>query len=63
MLNQQLTGTPQDMSGKLVVTAAAGALIELQDLAAELSQRPNITTDGSIVVVPPTIPPPPEEEG
>lgn len=50
MLSQQLTGNPNDMSGQLVITAAPGALAELQGLAAELKLRPNITTNGTVEV-------------
>jgi len=61
MLNQQLTANAEEMSGTLVVTAAPGALAELQGLAAELSLRPTMTTDGDINVrlpVPEVLTPP-----
>jgi hypothetical protein len=60
MLTQQLTGDPNNMSGQLVIRAAAGALAELQSLAAELKLRPNVQTDGNIEVA---VPMPPPEQG
>jgi hypothetical protein len=51
MLTQQLTGNSNDMSGKLVITAAAGQLPELQSLAEELKLRANIETHGTIEIV------------
>jgi hypothetical protein len=51
MLVQQLTGNPNDMSGQLVIRAAAGSLAELQSLAAELKLRANVQTDGNIEIV------------
>jgi hypothetical protein len=50
MITQQLTGNPNDMSGRLVITAEPGQLPELQGLAAELKLRPNITTNGTIEI-------------
>lgn len=41
------------MSGRLVITAAPGSLDELQALAAELSERAEIVTQGKIVILPP----------
>lgn len=51
MLSQQLTGDVRDTSGTLVITAEPGNLAELQDLAAELEQRPGMVTNGSIVII------------
>ena len=51
MITQQLTGDMADMSGRLVITAAPGALAELQSLAAELDLRDNVTTNGPIVIM------------
>lgn len=59
MLRQQLTAKPEDMSGQLIITAAPGALVELQGLAQELALRPTIETDGSITIVTPMPDPPP----
>lgn len=51
MISQQLTGDARDTSGTLVITAGPGSLGELQDLAAELEQRPGMVTNGSIVII------------
>lgn len=53
MLTQQLTGNPNDMSGKLEIVAGPGTLAELQGLAEELKLRSNITTNGTIQIVVP----------
>ncbi len=50
MITQQLNANPNDMSGKLVITAEPGQLPELQSLAAELQLRDNVNTDGTIQV-------------
>jgi hypothetical protein len=51
MITQQLTADASDMSGQLVITAAAGQLAELQGLAKELQLRPNVTTNGNVEIV------------
>lgn len=48
MLSQQLIVDVSNTSGRLVVTADANALAELQGLAAELALRPTVTTNGNI---------------
>lgn len=58
MLTQQLTANPNDMSGKLVITAGSTALPELQSLAEELKLRENIETNGPVTVVIVQDPPP-----
>lgn len=67
MLIQQLTGNLRNMSGRLTVTAPAGELQALQDLAAELAGRGNVQTSGDITIlptepVPPPIDPTPEPQ-
>lgn len=61
MLSQQLTSNLNDMSGRLVITAAAPDLPELIGLAEELKLRANIETNGTITQLPPPQPPPPTE--
>lgn len=58
MLRQQITGSALDMSGRLVITAVAGNLTELQALAEELAERDGMETDGPVVVAPPGEEPP-----
>lgn len=57
MLSQQLTQDLGAMSGRLVITADANALAELQGLAQELALRPTITTNGDLTM---NVPPPDE---
>lgn len=58
MLTQQLTHDQRDMSGKLVITAAPGALAELAGLAQELDLRDNMRTQGEIHILSSEPPPP-----
>lgn len=57
MLSQQLTADMTELSGRLVITAGPGALVELQGLAQELGIRQNITTNGNLHL---NMPPPDE---
>lgn len=60
MISQQMTARLQDMSGSITITASPGSLQELQDLAAELAERPGMITNGTITYLAPLPPPPPE---
>ena len=60
-LSQQMTQNEADMSGRLTVTATAGNLDELRQLASDLAERPGMTSDGTITILPPPTPPPTEE--
>lgn len=62
MLAQQLISNLRDSSGSLTITAPAGELVALQELAIELSGRANIRTNGDVTVLPTEQPPPMEED-